>query len=37
MGEFYCTQLAEPVLVESSGEGVTRPVYDIRGHTVTSR
>jgi hypothetical protein len=38
MGEFYCTQLAEPVLVEIEREGVTYArVYDIRGHTVTSR
>jgi Dolichyl-phosphate-mannose-protein mannosyltransferase len=38
MGEFYCTQLAEPVLVEIEREGVTYArVYDIRGRTVTSR
>ncbi len=38
MGEFYCTHLAEPVLVEIEREGVTYArVYDIRGHTVTSR
>jgi Dolichyl-phosphate-mannose-protein mannosyltransferase len=38
MGEFYCNQLAEPVLVEIQREGVVYArVYDIRGHTVTSR
>src|SRR5712691_6153836 len=38
MGEFYCTQLAEPVLVEIQREGVVYArVYDIRGRTVTSR
>jgi dolichyl-phosphate-mannose-protein mannosyltransferase len=37
MGEFYCTHLAEPILVEIQREGVTYArVYDIRGHTVTS-
>ena len=36
MGEFYCTQLAEPVLVEIQREGVVYArVYDIRGRTVT--
>jgi hypothetical protein len=38
MGEFYCTQLAAPILVEIEREGVTYArVYDIRGRTVTSR
>jgi hypothetical protein len=38
MGEFYCAQLAEPVLVEIRREGVVYArVYDIRGRTVTSR
>jgi hypothetical protein len=38
MGEFYCTQLSEPVLVEIQREGVVYArVYDIRGRTVTSR
>jgi hypothetical protein len=38
MGEFYCNQLAEPVLVDIQREGVTYArVYDIRGRTVTSR
>jgi hypothetical protein len=38
MGEFYCTQLAAPVLVEIQREGVVYSrVYDIRGRTVTSR
>jgi len=38
MGEFYCTQLAEPVLVEIQREGVVYArVYDIRGRAVTSR
>ena len=37
MGEFYCSQLAEPVLVEIQREGVVYArVYDIRGRTVTS-
>jgi hypothetical protein len=37
MGEFYCSQLAEPILVEIEREGVTYArVYDIRGRTVTS-
>ena len=36
MGEFYCTQLAEPVLVDIQREGVVYArVYDIRGRTVT--
>jgi 4-amino-4-deoxy-L-arabinose transferase-like glycosyltransferase len=36
MGEFYCSQLTEPVLVEIQREGVTYArVYDIRGRTVT--
>lgn len=36
MGEFYCSQLAEPVMVEVQREGVTYArVYDIRGRTVT--
>jgi 4-amino-4-deoxy-L-arabinose transferase-like glycosyltransferase len=36
MGEFYCSQLAEPVLVEIQREGVIYArVYDIRGRTVT--
>ncbi len=38
MGEFYCNQLAEPVLVEIQREGVVYArVYDLRGRTVTSR
>jgi hypothetical protein len=38
MGEFYCTQLAEPVLVEIQREGVVYArVYDIRGRAVTNR
>ena len=38
MGEFYCTQLAEPLLVEIQREGVVYArVYDIRGRSVTSR
>ncbi|HMA74600.1 MAG TPA: glycosyltransferase family 39 protein [Xanthobacteraceae bacterium] len=38
MGEFYCSQLSEPVLVEIQREGVVYArVYDIRGRTVTSR
>ena len=38
MGEFYCTQLSEPVLVDIQREGVVYArVYDIRGRTVTSR
>jgi dolichyl-phosphate-mannose-protein mannosyltransferase len=37
MGEFYCSQLTEPVLVEIQREGVAYArVYDIRGRTVTS-
>jgi Dolichyl-phosphate-mannose-protein mannosyltransferase len=37
MGEFYCSQLTEPVLVEIQREGVVYArVYDIRGRTVTS-
>jgi 4-amino-4-deoxy-L-arabinose transferase-like glycosyltransferase len=37
LGEFYCSQLAEPVLVEIKREGVVYArVYDIRGRTVTS-
>lgn len=37
MGEFYCSQLAEPVLVEIQREGVVYArVYDIRGRTVTN-
>ncbi len=37
LGEFYCSQLAEPVLVEIQREGVVYArVYDIRGRTVTS-
>src|SRR5499427_2863078 len=36
MGEFYCSQLSEPVLVEIQREGVVYArVYDIRGRTVT--
>lgn len=36
MGEFYCSQLTEPVLVEIQREGVVYArVYDIRGRTVT--
>jgi 4-amino-4-deoxy-L-arabinose transferase-like glycosyltransferase len=36
MGEFYCSQLAEPVMVEVQREGVVYArVYDIRGRTVT--
>ena len=36
MGEFYCSQLTEPVLVEVQREGVVYArVYDIRGRTVT--
>jgi hypothetical protein len=36
MGEFYCTDLSEPVLVEVQREGVVYArVYDIRGRTVT--
>src|SRR5262249_50915815 len=38
MGEFYCTQLSEPVLVDIQREGVVYArVYDIRGRPVTSR
>jgi hypothetical protein len=38
LGEFYCAQLAAPVLVEIDREGVVYArVYDIRGRTVTSR
>ena len=37
MGEFYCSELAEPVLVEIQREGVVYArVYDIRGRVVTS-
>jgi 4-amino-4-deoxy-L-arabinose transferase-like glycosyltransferase len=37
MGEFYCSQLTEPVMVEVRREGVVYArVYDIRGRTVTS-
>src|SRR5215475_8465329 len=37
LGEFYCSQLAEPVLVEIQREGVVYArVYDIRGRTVTN-
>jgi 4-amino-4-deoxy-L-arabinose transferase-like glycosyltransferase len=37
MGEFYCSQLTEPVMVEVQREGVVYArVYDIRGRTVTS-
>jgi 4-amino-4-deoxy-L-arabinose transferase-like glycosyltransferase len=37
LGEFYCSQLTEPVLVEVQREGVVYArVYDIRGRTVTS-
>jgi len=37
LGEFYCSQLTEPVLVEIQREGVVYArVYDIRGRTVTS-
>jgi hypothetical protein len=37
MGEFYCANLAAPVLVEIEREGVVYArVYDIRGRTVTS-
>jgi len=36
LGEFYCSQLTEPVLVEVQREGVIYArVYDIRGRTVT--
>jgi hypothetical protein len=36
MGEFYCSQLTEPVMVEVQREGVVYArVYDIRGRTVT--
>jgi hypothetical protein len=38
MGEFYCTKLAAPILVEIAREGVVYArVYDIRGMTVTSQ
>jgi 4-amino-4-deoxy-L-arabinose transferase-like glycosyltransferase len=38
LGEFYCAQLAAPVLVEIDRDGVVYArVYDIRGRTVTSR
>ncbi len=38
LGEFYCAQLAAPVLVEIERDGVVYArVYDIRGQTVTSR
>jgi hypothetical protein len=37
MGEFYCSELTEPVMVEVQREGVVYArVYDIRGRTVTS-
>jgi 4-amino-4-deoxy-L-arabinose transferase-like glycosyltransferase len=37
MGEFYCANLAAPVLVEIEREGVVYArVYDIRGRTFTS-
>jgi 4-amino-4-deoxy-L-arabinose transferase-like glycosyltransferase len=37
MGEFYCANVAAPVLVEIEREGVVYArVYDIRGRTVTS-
>jgi 4-amino-4-deoxy-L-arabinose transferase-like glycosyltransferase len=37
LGEFYCSQLTEPVLVEVQREGVVYArVYDIRGRAVTS-
>jgi hypothetical protein len=37
LGEFYCAQLAAPVLVEIEREGVVYArVYDIRGRTVSS-
>jgi 4-amino-4-deoxy-L-arabinose transferase-like glycosyltransferase len=37
MGEFYCAQLSEPILVEIEREGVVYArVYDIRGRNVTS-
>jgi Dolichyl-phosphate-mannose-protein mannosyltransferase len=37
MGEFYCANLAAPVLVQIEREGVVYArVYDIRGRTVTS-
>ncbi len=37
MGEFYCANLAAPILVEIEREGVVYArVYDIRGRTVTS-
>ncbi len=37
LGEFYCSQLTEPVLVEIKREGIVYArVYDIRGRTVTS-
>jgi hypothetical protein len=36
LGEFYCSELAEPVIVEVQREGVVYArVYDIRGRTVT--
>lgn len=36
MGEFYCSQLTEPVVVEVKREGVVYArVYDIRGRAVT--
>jgi hypothetical protein len=38
MGEFYCAQLAAPVVVEVARDGVVfARVYDIREHPVTSR
>jgi hypothetical protein len=37
MGEFYCSELTEPVMVEVQREGVVYArVYDIRGRAVTS-
>jgi hypothetical protein len=37
MGEFYCANLAAPIMVEIEREGVVYArVYDIRGRTVTS-
>ena len=37
MGEFYCANLAAPVMVTIEREGVVYArVYDIRGRTFTS-
>jgi hypothetical protein len=37
MGEFYCANLAAPVMVEIAREGVVYArVYDIRGRSFTS-